>query len=345
MLIRPLFVVIRVLFMLFKTPWILFFLPVTAGIIFFFKRRQKISSVKFSSLSLLPSALASLKTRSLHLPFILRILTIILFFIALAGPRSVKEETIHKTEGIDIVLALDASGSMAAEDFVINGERTNRLDVIKQVVKDFINERPSDRVGLVTFGALAYTVCPLTTDHVWLKDNLERINLGVVEDGTAIGSGIASSVGRLKKSTAKSKVIILLTDGINNTGKIDPLTAAQTAKSFGIKIYTIGAGSEGYVPFPMTDFFGHKVYRQERLEIDEKTLQKIADSTFGRYFRATDTESLKQIYSEINKLEKTKIEEIGFREYKELFPYVLTAALVLLILELLLSHTLLIRVP
>jgi len=270
---------------------------------------------------------------------------VILFLIALAGPRSVLEETVHTTEGIDIILAIDSSGSMAAEDFTEGQRRYNRLDIVKRVVTDFIEQRKNDNIGIVAFASLAYTVCPLTTDHAWLASNLERIDLGLIKDGTAIGSSIASSVARLKTSKAKSKIIILLTDGINNAGKIDPISAARAARAFGIKIYTIGAGTKGMVPFPATDFFGRKVYQKVYIQMDEETLKEIADITGGQYFRATDTESLKGVYAEIDALEKTEIEQYGYFEYEEMFDHMLLVALALLFLEIVLSRTVLLRVP
>jgi Ca-activated chloride channel family protein len=257
----------------------------------------------------------------------------------------VLEETIFKTEGIDIVLTIDASGSMAAEDFKKDGKRQNRLAIVKDVVQEFVDQRQNDRIGLVAFGGVAYTVCPLTTDYSWLSKNLERITLGLIEDGTAIGSGIASSVARLRSSEAKSKVIVLLTDGIHNAGKLNPLEAARVAESLGIKIYTIGAGTKGYAPFPATDFFGRTVYQNILIEIDEKTLQEIAKITGGQYFRATDTESLRQIYKEIDALEKTKIEQVGFLEYEELFHWFLLVALIFLLMQILLEQTVFLKVP
>ena len=331
--------------MIFKNPLILFFIPIVLGLVFWIKTRHKESHFRFPSKVLLTSLPGSWKIRFQKLPYILRLLTLALFCVALAGPWSVLEQTIHKTEGIDIVLAVDCSGSMAAEDFQIGGRRQNRLSVIKEVVKEFIQQRPDDRLGLVTFAARAYTVCPLTTDHNWLIENLERIELGLIDDGTAIGSGIASSVSRLKDSKAKSKIIILLTDGVNNAGKVDPLSAARAAEALGIKIYTIGAGTKGYAPFPVTDFFGRRGYQNVLIDIDENTLKEIAKITNGEYFRATDTESLKKIYQQIDKLEKTKIEQVGYKEYKELFPWVLGLSLMILFLQILLENTLFFKIP
>ncbi|MBI5023963.1 MAG: VWA domain-containing protein [Candidatus Omnitrophica bacterium] len=331
--------------MVFKDPWILLFIPVVLIVLYFLARRQRPVNIRFSSKELAAGLPVSWKIRFRHLPAILRAIALALFLAALAGPRAVLKQTLHESEGIDIVLAIDASGSMAAEDFAIGGQRYNRLDVVKNVVREFIDHRSGDRIGLVTFAALAYTVCPLTTDYAWLTTNLERIRLGMITDGTAIGSAINSSLTRFKNSEAKSKVMILLTDGVNNAGEIDPLTAARAAQALGVKIYTIGAGTQGFAPFPVQDVFGRKVYQQVRIDIDEKLLQGIAQATGGKYFRATDTESLRTIYSAIDTLEKTRIEQAGYFEYDELFTRVLLAALMILVIELVLSNTLLLKIP
>ncbi len=272
-------------------------------------------------------------------------MAVVCFIVALAGPRKILQEVHRTVEGIDIILTIDSSGSMAAEDFVIQGQRLNRLAVVKKVVEDFIAKRTSDRIGLVTFAARAYTVCPLTTDYKWLIENLKRIDLGLIEDGTAIGSAIATSLNRLKHSSAKSKIIILLTDGVNNAGKIDPITAAHIAETMGVKIYTIGVGSKGYVPFPVRDVWGRTIYQQVKIELNEETLRRIAKITGGEYYLATNTEALKEIYKEIDKLEKSRIEETGYKEYQELFMYPLGIALILLIAEMVLRNTILIRIP
>jgi len=331
--------------MIFKDPWILFFIPIILAGVYILKRRQHNVSIRFPSKTIVNSLSSSWKVRCRQLPLLMRYAVLILFLIALAGPRAVLEETVTQSEGIDIVLAIDASGSMAAEDFKVDGQRKNRLTVVKEVVADFIKQRKTDQIGLIAFAGLAHTVCPLTTDYSWLNANLERIDLGIIQDGTAIGSAMASSVGRLKQSKAKSRVVILLTDGINNAGDIDPLMAARTAETFGIKIYTIGAGAKGYAPYPAQDFFGRKVYQNVRVDIDEKTLKEIAEMTNGKYFRATDTESLKAIYKEIDALEKTEIEQIGYMEHEELFDKVLLVALLFLVFEIILTNTVLLKIP
>lgn len=329
----------------FKDPYFLLLFPLALIAGFWHLRRAKSASLRFPSIDLVSSLSRTWKTRLIDLPFYLRLAALVLFIIALAGPRSVLEETKHESEGIDIVLAIDGSGSMAAEDFTLKGRRYNRLEVVKDVVKEFIGQRHSDRIGIVAFAGLAYTVSPLTTDYPWLKVNLERVALNMMEDGTAIGSALAASVSRLEKSKAKSKVVILLTDGVNNRGKIDPLSAAKAAKALGIKVYTIGAGTNGLAPYPVQDMWGRRGYQNVPVEIDEGTLKQIADTTGGRYFRATDTESLRKVYSEIDQLEKTKIEETGYREYKELFGYFLWPGLLLLFLAIVLENTVLLRLP
>lgn len=332
--------------MIFKNPWFLLFIPLVFLLIYWVDRKSHVPSIRFPSTKLFSSVPSSLKIRLSRSLGILRLITLTLFIIAFAGPRSVLEETKHKSEGIDIVLALDCSGSMAAEDFTIKNQRFNRLWIVKDVVKDFIKSRDSDRIGLVAFGGLAYTVCPLTTDYSWLLAQLVRIELGLVEDGTAIGSAINTSVSRLKTSHAKSKVVILLTDGLSNAGKIDPLTAAKAAAAYGIKVYTIGAGTDaGFAPFPVKDLWGRTVYQNVQIDLDEKTLKEIARLTKAEYFRATDTESLRKTYAQIDQLEKTEIEETGYKEYKELFPAFLLGALLLLLLESIMSLTLLLRIP
>lgn len=328
-----------------KDPWIILLIPIVIFLLWLFNRRKKIASLRFPSTEFVAIVSQTWKTRLASLSIILRALAVVLMLIALAGPRSVLKETMHKSEGIDILLAIDASGSMLAEDFTIDNKRQNRLEVVKRVVEDFIDGRQNDRIGLVAFGGLAYTVSPPTADYSWLKENLERVKIGLLEDGTAIGSAISSSVSRLRQSKAKSKVIILLTDGINNAGKIDPLSAAQAAKAMGSKIYTIGAGTNGFAPFPAQDLFGRTVYQKVKVEIDEDTLKKIADLTGGAYFRATDTNSLREIFKEIDSLEKIEIETLHYKEYKELFEQFLGTAVLILFLELILSNTILLRIP
>lgn len=331
--------------MTFQNPWVIILLPVAAAVLLYSRKGKRQPALRFSTGILLDGLKPTPKLKLRKGVIILRMLALILIIIALSRPQLMLQESRIETEGIDIVLAIDTSTSMRAEDFELGGKRDNRLEVVRDVVKDFISRRHSDRIGIVAFAANAYTVSPLTLDYGWLLQNLERVKIGMTEDGTAIGSGISSALNRLKDSEAKGKVVILLTDGRNNAGKISPLTAADAARALNIKVYTIGAGSKGLVPYPAKDYFGNTVYRQVQIDIDEETLKKIAEKTKALYYRATDTTSLRNIYEEIDKIEKTPIEEKGYTEYKELFPLFLIPALALLILEVILKNTLLRRIP
>lgn len=332
--------------MIFRDP--LFFTAFPFIILFMFfalRKDRKGASVKFSSGAILGLMSSSIKLRVRKGLIFLRTVSFVLIMFAMARPQSPMEETEIISEGVDIVLAIDVSTSMLAEDFEVNGRRQNRIEAVKDVVKDFIEGRSSDRIGMVAFAARAYTICPLTLDYGWLLQNLDRVETGLVEDGTAIGSGISAALNRLVDTQAKGKVIILLTDGINNTGKISPLTAAEAAKAIGIKIYTIGAGTKGLAPYPVKDVFGNTVYKQVKIEIDEDTLKKIASITEGKYFRAENTEALRDIYKEIDRLERVPIQEKGYMEYKELFYLFLLPGLFLLLLEIFLSNTILRKIP
>jgi len=329
----------------FKTPLVLFLIPLLLVLFWYEHRHQEGTSFKFSSLSLMRQLATTWRVRWSFLPWVLRALVLVLLLVALAGPRKLLAESKLASEGIDIVLALDVSGSMSAEDYQINGHRISRLDIIKSTVENFIKQRKDDRLGLIVFGSQAYTVCPLTSDHEWLLENLRQVRIGLIEDATAIGSGIATSLLRLKNSKVKTKIIVLLTDGVNNSGKIQPLDAAKMAQSLGIKVYTIGAGTTGVVPFPVTDEFGNKHYEEAQFDLDEDTLKKIAAMTGAEYFRAADTESLRNIYAQIDKLEKTKIEEKGYKQYEPLFWYYVAAALGLLALEIILTNTVFLKIP
>lgn len=275
-----------------------------------------------------------------HLPFLLRCVAVALMVVALARPRSSEHHTSTSAEGIDIVLAVDISGSMLARDF-----KPDRLEAAKQMAGEFISDRAGDRIGLVVFAGEAFTQSPLTTDYATLQTLLGRVRSGLIEDGTAIGNGLATGINRLRESEAKSKVIILLTDGVNNRGQIAPSMAARIAKEQGIRVYTIGVGSRGTAPYPAYDMFGNMTYVNQKVEIDEKTLREMAELTGGRYFRATDNEALRAIYSEINRLEKSKVEVAEHTTYTEEFlPWVLSAIL-LLVLEAILSNLLFKRLP
>ncbi len=275
-----------------------------------------------------------------HLPVILRSLVFILLVFVLARPQSTNRWENVSTEGIDIVLALDISSSMLAQDF-----KPDRLEASKDVAIEFISGRPNDRIGLVVFSAESFTQCPLTTDRAVLVNLFKDIKSGMIEDGTAIGVGLTNSITRLKDSDAISKVIILLTDGVNNQGSIDPLTAAELAKSFGIRAYTIGVGSMGTAPYPVQDVFGRTFLRDIPVEIDEVTLQQIADMTNGKYFRATNNQKLREIYAEIDKLEKSKIDVKEFSKKQEEYLWFAVSAAILLLIELLLRYTVLRKIP
>ncbi|HYR59175.1 MAG TPA: VWA domain-containing protein, partial [Chthoniobacteraceae bacterium] len=268
-----------------------------------------------------------------------------LFIIALARPQQGKTISHVEASGIDIMLALDVSRSMLAEDFTIGGSRANRIDAVKQVTQKFIEGRPNDRIGILCFAGRPYLVSPLTLDHDWLLKNLDRVRIGLVEDGTAIGSAIASAANRLKDKEAKSKIVVLLTDGDNNAGKITPATAAEAAKALGIKVYTIGAGTNGYAPIPVQDAFGRPVYRNIKADVDEETLKKIAAVSGAQFYRATDMKALKQIFEQIDKLEKSTVELSQYKQYRDLFPWFLASGFVLLALQTLLAQTVGRRLP
>ncbi len=328
----------------FRDPIVLLFILLIPLVLVFVRRRHDPTFV-FSTEELVKELRPTFKQLSSGSLGIFRAFSIALLLIALARPQSVLEGTKTVSEGVDIVLALDTSTSMLAEDFRVGGARINRYDVVKEVVKEFIKKRKDDRIGMVAFAARAYTVCPLTTDYAWLNENLDRVRVGMLEDATAIGSAIATSVNRLRTSKTKSKIIILLTDGVNNAGTISPLVAAEAAKALKVKVYTIGVGTKGLVPYPFKDVYGRTVYQNIAIEIDEEMLKKIADITGGKYYLASDTETLRKIYDDINRLEKSAIEHFGYREYIELFYYFLIPGLIMLAIEILLSNTLFLKVP
>lgn len=279
------------------------------------------------------------RTMLRHILFVFRMLALSCIIIALARPQTGSEQQLTSGEGIDIVFCLDISGSMLAQDF-----SPNRMDAAKQVAADFIDRRPTDRMGLVIFAGESFTMCPLTTDHSVLKSQLFNVQSGLLEDGTAIGSGLATGVERLRSSASKSKVIILLTDGENNGGSIDPNTAKEIAKSFGVRVYTVGMGTEGFAPVPVQTSSG-VIMQREKVSIDEKLLTQIANETGGKYFRATDNENLGSIYKEIDRLEKSKYQVTTFTHYTEKFlPFVL-AAVGFLVLEWIMRFTLFRKFP
>ncbi len=325
----------------FAYPWVLYFLLFIIPLIIWYRRKNKKSSphITYSSLEIFKGVKPTLRERLRHLPFILRLLGILLLILALARPQTFSTGEDVYTEGIDIAMVLDISGSMLAEDF-----KPNRLGAAKNVIDEFIAGRTSDKIGLVIFARESFTQCPLTIDYSVLRNLLGQIESGMVEDGTAIGTALANGVNRLKDSKAKSKVIILLTDGVNNAGEIDPITAAQIAQKFGIRVYTVGVGTKGQAPYPFQTPFG-KRYQMVPVEIDEAVLQQIAQITDGKYFRATDNKKLQDIYGEIDQLEKTRVEVTSYRQAKELFYGYAGGGLLLLLLELSLIRTFLRRLP
>jgi len=281
----------------------------------------------------------TLKIKLLHVPFVLRCLAITMVVIALARPQASNSWRTESTEGIDIMLTLDISGTMMAEDL-----KPNRLEASKAVASEFILSRPNDNIGLVVFAGESFTQCPLTTDHAVLINLFNGVNYGLIEDGTAIGLGLANAVNRIKDSKARSKVIILLTDGSNNRGDIAPITAAEIAQSFGIRVYAVGVGSYGKVNIPVQTPMGLQ-YQLMDSEFDEKSLQNIASMTGGQYFRATDNNKLRSIYQEIDQMEKTKIDVREYNKKNEEFYIFAIVALLLLVAELLLRNTVLKRIP
>jgi Ca-activated chloride channel homolog len=327
------------------SPWWLLLLAALPVVLPRGLARAKRAAVRYPSLASLRVVSKAGAGRQRLLLMALRAAGIALMVGALARPQVGGEQTKVHREGVDVVLAVDVSGSMLAEDFTVGSERSSRLDAVKSVVKEFITARPEDRAGLVLFAGRPYTQCPLTLDHGWLLQNLDRAKVGMIEDGTAIGSALASAVNRVRSSTATSKFVVLLTDGQSNAGKITPETAAEAAAALGIKVYTIGAGTRGMAPYPTQDFFGNKVYRPVPVDIDEDTLKRVAEKTKARYFRATDTASLKAIYEEIDQAEKTDFEAPEFKDWRELYPWLLWPALALLLLEMMLAETRLRKLP
>jgi Ca-activated chloride channel family protein len=329
----------------FAHPWLLLLLLGIPVLAWLKGKFGGTAAVTFSTTSMLAEIGSSQRNRAGAFLAGLSYLALALFIIALARPQLGRVTTRVQATGVDIMLVIDVSRSMLAEDFTIGNSRSNRIDTVKLVTEQFIRQRPNDRIGIVAFAGRPYLVSPLTLDHDWLIRNLERLRIGLVEDGTAIGSAIASAANRLKDKEAKTKLIVLLTDGDNNAGKVQPLTAAEAAKALGIRIYTIGAGTEGEAPFPLQNAFGRTIYRNVLVKFDEKTLSEIATITNGQYFRATDTNSLRKIFSEIDKMEKTKIEVERTAQYRDLFQYVLIPGIACLLLEILLSQTVWRRLP
>lgn len=325
----------------FAYPFVLvLLLAVPALAYWYWKKKEKVTpDVTFSSLQLFGKAPVTLKEKFAHVPSYLRLLALTFLIIAAARPQSFSSGENFYTEGIDIAMVLDISGSMLAEDF-----KPNRLEAAKKVIDEFIKGRTVDKIGLVIFSGESFTQCPLTIDYSVLRNLLKNIQMGMIEDGTAIGNAIVNGVNRLKDSKAKSKVMILLTDGVNNAGHIDPLTAAQIAQKFGIRIYAIGVGTIGQAPYPFQTPFGIR-YQMVPVEIDENLMKQIASATGGKYFRATNNRKLAQIYDEIDHLEKTRVEVTSYRHARELYFGWALAGLILLFIEVGLSKIYLKRLP
>jgi len=316
---------------------LLLIIPLTVWYVIRHKKQHV--TIQVSNTFAVATAKKTWKTKLEHLPFILRMLVYTLVVVVLARPQSTNSWENVTTEGIDIIMTLDVSSSMLAEDL-----KPNRLEAAKKVASTFIAGRPNDNIGLVVFSAESFTQCPLTTDHAVLMNLFNGIKSGIIEDGTAIGLGLANAINRIKDSQAKSRVIILLTDGTNNRGDIDPISAAEIAKTFGIRVYTIGIGTKGKAPYPFQTAYGVQ-YQNIDVVIDEEPLRQIASITGGEYYRATSNSSLKQIYTQIDKLEKTKFNVHEYSKKNEEYRVFALLAFVLLMLEILLRNTVLRRLP
>ncbi len=330
-------------FFQFEDPWLLLLLLIVPYLAIKGKSKE-LASINFSSLEILQTVRSARVDFLAILPLVLRLLAVSLIVLALARPQEGQKSTEILSAGVDIMLALDTSGSMQALDFIKDEKRDTRLAMVKDVVSQFIENRPNDRMGMVVFGSEAYTQCPLTLDQGILQSFLRKLEIGMAGDSTAIGSAIGIAVKRLKDLESDSKLIILLTDGRNNAGNLPPLQAAQTAKAFGIKIHTIAVGTQGKAPFLVNSIFGQRYVYQE-VDIDEETLKEISQITGGQYFRATDLESLEAIYKQIDEMEKSEVKVIDHAEYTELFHYFLIPGLFFLVLEVVLSNTVLRRIP
>ena len=322
--------------------WALAVLPL---ILLWRGRRGPVAAVEYSDVSLAREVARRTRSRLAGVVWLLPILAAALMIVGLARPQRTDSHTEVTANGIDIVLGLDVSGSMQALDFTVNNTRINRIEVVKAVVARFIEERPNDRIGLIAFAASPYLVSPLTLDHDWLLQNLERVNVGLGDDGTAIGSALAAAVNHLRTTAAKSKVVILLTDGVNNTGKIAPMAAAEAARALGVKVYTIGVGVRGKAPIPARDESGKMHIVMATVDVDEKTLQAVASETGGLFYRATDTDSLQKIYEQINHYEKSAQSVQKFEHVEDLYRWALYPALGLLGLGVLLQLTRFRRLP
>jgi Ca-activated chloride channel homolog len=336
----------------FARPWLLLLLLAIPLLAYLRGKRGPAAALTFSSTSTLRAIGKQSAARVGKFLRALIFATLAIFVVALARPQLGKSLSQVEASGIDIMLVLDVSGSMLTKDFTIGGEQATRVDAIREVTRKFIEGRPNDRIGIIAFAGRPYVVSPMTLDHDWLLQNLERVRIGLVEDGTAIGSAMASAANRLNDKHSKSRVIVLLTDGENNAGKISPNTAAEAVKALKIHFYAIGAGINGIAPAPiftsrgpMTDVLGNMLYQDQRVEFNEAGLRQVAQIAAGQFFRATDTKSLEQIYSDIDKLEKSTVAVKKYQEYRDLFPICIMSGCGLLVAQLLLSQTVWKKLP
>ena len=338
----------------FAQPWFLLLLLAIPLLAWFRGRSGPAAALTFSSTSALRSLGKSSAARAGKFLRALLLIALAFLAVAMARPQLGKSLTQVEASGIDIMLALDVSGSMLTKDFTIGGEQATRIDAIREVTRKFIEARPNDRIGIIAFAGRPYVVSPMTLDHDWLQKNLERVKIGLVEDGTAIGSGMSAAANRLNDKRSKSRVIVLLTDGENNTGKIPPNTAAEAIKALKIHFYAIGAGINGIAPTPVfnpqngkpvTDMFGNILYQNQRVHFNEAGLKEVAKIADGQFYRATDTQSLEQIFADIDKLEKPTVSVKKYQQYRDLFPACIATGLGLLLAQLLLAQTIWKKLP
>ena len=333
--------------MTFAHPYFLLLLLALPLLAWWKHRREQPAALLYSSTQLLATLRDMTRWTPGRILSFMRWTALVLCIVGLARPQHVESETTVRASGVDIVAALDLSTSMAAEDpgFTIKGEQVNRLEVAKDVLKRFVQKRSNDRIGLVAFAGRAYIAAPLTLDHDFLIQNVDRLNFGLIEDGTAIGSGLSAAVNRLQELKSKSKIVILMTDGQNNAGKVPPVTAAEAAQALNVKVYTIGVGTRGMGRMPYTDPFGRKRYQPVPVDIDEKTLTEISQKTGGKYYRADSSDTLRKIYEEIDKLERSEVETKKYVQVEELFKWAVIPGLLLLAAEMLLGNTIWRKLP
>ncbi len=331
--------------MTFAHPWLLGLLAGLPVLAWWRRRIARDSAFLYSSVLLVKGVASLRQPRASAILRRLRWLALALLIVALARPRLGEGQVTVTASGIDIVVAMDFSMSMAAEDFQVHGRRANRVAAAKDVLRKFIEKRPNDRIGLVAFAGAAYVAAPMTLDHDFLLERLDQLELGMIEDGTAIGAAIAAALNRLRDLPSKSRIVILMTDGQNNAGKVPPMTAAQAAQALGVKIYTIGVGTRGVAPYPQRDVFGQVRYVPMNVDIDEELLTRIADTTRGKYFRAVNSQRLNAIYDDIDKLEKTVAEVHKYQRFREVFGWFAVPGLVILLMEVVLAQTVWRKLP